>query len=1352
MKHISLLIFWLFSTAVSNANSYYVSASGDDSNDGLTINTPWQSLAKINQSSFAAGDVILLKRGDVFYGSVVVNRNDVSFDAYGTGALPIISGFTQLSSWVDAGNGIWKANVSGASSALKIILIDGVQQRKGRYPNYNDSDGGWLSYESFDGSNSSITDEQLSTSPYNWTGATLAMKAYSYVINLCPVTAHNGGTLNYNKAVGTLGIVNSPGMAGYGYFVTDDLHTLDSFGEWFLDKDTKDLYVYFGSNDPSTYNVQASNTNVLLDCGVAGYMGGTATKAYSNISISNIAFEGANSAAVNAFNGSNITVSQCTINNCYNGIFMWNITNSITIGNTITNIQNNAIQQLGLSSSSLTTIKNNTIRHVGLFEGMGDSGEGNTYGGINQDGDNAIISGNRIDSVGFNGIHWQGSNVVVESNFVNHHNMKLDDGGGIYTYAEKTKVNRIVRNNIVLNGIGNRQGRTENDARTWGIYNDGSTNNVVYLNNTVSIEDGGGLLNNSGQNIVVTGNTFFEVPVSVYVARFPNTSDNPGQLVRYNRMTQNISYPSVSNFFYWNGQLNDPVTIDIQADIQAIDTWDSNYYRNDLNASFDWYYHLTPGGTFVDPPAANFTQWQSYINGDAHSVVLSTAPHVFQYNATNNPVVYNFAGQSKKDAQGNIYNNSATIPAWGSKLLFDNGAAVSNNIPPVANAGADKSITLPVNTLTLSGSGTDADGSISSYAWAKIAGPTGGTIVSSNAASTALNSLVQGTYNFVLTVTDNKGAAAKDTVKVVVNLSTAIAITTNKAPVVNAGTDKTVTLPANTVTLTGTATDADGAVSSYLWTKISGPAGGTIATANAPTTSVSNLVQGTYNYELVVTDNKGAKSKDSLKIVVSTSSINRAPVANAGADKAITLPVNTVTLKGSGTDADGTIASYAWPTISVPACITIATSNASSTVLNNLVKGVYNFALIVTDNKGAASKDSVKVIVNAAAVSTPVANKAPVANAGGDKTITLPVNTVTLKGGGTDADGTIASYAWTKISGPAGVTIATSNASSTVLNNLVKGVYNFALIVTDNKGALAKDSVKVTVNAAAVSTPVANKAPVANAGGDKTITLPVNSVTLTGSATDADGTISSYEWVKISGATGGTIGTANTSTTAITSLSKGIYKYALIVKDNNGFTGRDTVQITVNAALQHTLSANAGANKTITLPIDSVTLVASVAVVNAIVTSYSWGQIEGPSATIADGNAAISLVKNLSKGDYTFELTVKDNAGGIAKDTISITVLEDPFLHRGSSLNVYPNPVKNIANLDIKTAAKDGTKIMVSVINSSGNLMSRKQFVSAGNNPVLKLDMSDLLDGFYIVNVVIENEQPLNAKVIKAGR
>ena len=66
----------------------------------------------------------------------------------------------------------------------------------------------------------------------------------------------------------------------------------------------------------------------------------------------------------------------------------------------------------------------------------------------------------------------------------------------------------------------------------------------------------------------------------------------------------------------------------------------------------------------------------------------------------------------------------------------------------------------------------------------------------------------------------------------------------------------------------------------------------------------------------------------------------------------------------------------------------------------------------VTDNKGATGLDTVQVTVNAA-------NIAPTANAGIDQSIKLPTSTVTLSGSGTDPDGTISAYRWTKISGPA---------------------------------------------------------------------------------------------------------------------------------------------------------------------------------------------------------------------------------------------------------------------------------------------------------------------------------------------
>src|SRR5690606_22268144 len=92
-------------------------------------------------------------------------------------------------------------------------------------------------------------------------------------------------------------------------------------------------------------------------------------------------------------------------------------------------------------------------------------------------------------------------------------------------------------------------------------------------------------------------------------------------------------------------------------------------------------------------------------------------------------------------------------------------------------------------------------------------------------------------------------------------------------------------------------------------------------------------------------------------------------------------------------------------------------------------------------------------------------NKAPIANAGSDKTITLPTNGISITGTGTDTDGTIAAYQWTKVSGPS-VTISDANKATVKLTNLVEGNYTFKLTVTDNNGASAYDEVKIVVNKA----------------------------------------------------------------------------------------------------------------------------------------------------------------------------------------------------------------------------------------------------------------------------------------------
>lgn len=94
----------------------------------------------------------------------------------------------------------------------------------------------------------------------------------------------------------------------------------------------------------------------------------------------------------------------------------------------------------------------------------------------------------------------------------------------------------------------------------------------------------------------------------------------------------------------------------------------------------------------------------------------------------------------------------------------------ATNLAPIANAGADITLTLPTNITTLNGSASrDADGSIRAYRWMKISGPSQYTIANATAATTGLSNLVQGIYVFQLQVTDSEGEVHTDNVVVTVN-------------------------------------------------------------------------------------------------------------------------------------------------------------------------------------------------------------------------------------------------------------------------------------------------------------------------------------------------------------------------------------------------------------------------------------------------------------------------------------------------------------------------------------------------------------------------------------------------------
>lgn len=90
------LLFMLTSTTISSAEIYYVdSKKGNDSNNGTSISSAWNSIAKVNSRNFKPGDNICFSRGSEWIGELKINSSGtmsrpIIFTSYGKSAKPVI--------------------------------------------------------------------------------------------------------------------------------------------------------------------------------------------------------------------------------------------------------------------------------------------------------------------------------------------------------------------------------------------------------------------------------------------------------------------------------------------------------------------------------------------------------------------------------------------------------------------------------------------------------------------------------------------------------------------------------------------------------------------------------------------------------------------------------------------------------------------------------------------------------------------------------------------------------------------------------------------------------------------------------------------------------------------------------------------------------------------------------------------------------------------------------------------------------------------------------------------------------------------------------------------------------------
>lgn len=117
------------------------------------------------------------------------------------------------------------------------------------------------------------------------------------------------------------------------------------------------------------------------------------------------------------------------------------------------------------------------------------------------------------------------------------------------------------------------------------------------------------------------------------------------------------------------------------------------------------------------------------------------------------------------------------------------------------------------------------------------------------------------------------------------------------------------------------------------------------------------------------------------------------------------------------------------------------------------------------------------VVIVPKGTTQPPVNQLPIARAGNDITITLPVNSTKLDGSASsDPEGQPLKYFWRKANGPPCTLTDTTKPIASV-SNMVEGVYEFELRAVDPLNAFTADRIIVTVKKEVVTPPVGSIIP-----------------------------------------------------------------------------------------------------------------------------------------------------------------------------------------------------------------------------------------------------------------------------------
>ena len=634
-------LLFIFISTFANGTNYYISNSGNDSNDGRSPDRAWKTFKIIKSKThlFNGGDSILLRRGDVFKGGVT-NFTDWSgeenkyiyFGAYGSGNMPVISGLETLSGWQLHAPGIYKTPAN-CKPWVNLLIIDGEMQTVGRYPNE-----GWLRHES--STVNSITDNDLSTS-VNWIGSEIVIKNNNWTISRNPVTGQVNKTINFNNTTGNKYV---PRIGeDYGFFFQRKLETLDRFGEWYYDG--TNMFVYFGNSNPNNHTVKTSVVDTLFHSYVSGFF-----------QFENLKFEGSNIVSMELF-----AFEPCNVVNCD---FEFAGTDALRIHgytyaasrklwsnvsqNRISEIQGTPIFIGRVGDFYHAKVDNNYVQNTGLKAGMGPID--GTFTGIYNRCINGITEFNTVINSGYNGISIHRDTAIARYNYISNANQLITDGAGIYTWQQDNdttaKQKAYIYNNIIIGGGAN------------GIYSDDNSNGVEIYNNTAAyLTDGFGIYNNNPRknkwhNNVLVDNLDYGIGIHVI-----STTIKP-----YGNSSKQNIIVSENNCF--------PMYIydDFDSKVLKFGTTDSNYYISRTSSVTDFKVRTNNPWKITN---YSFENWKA-LNYDKNSAWMKYDDNdiFFSYNISKVNKWVTLPFKEMKDVKGTVYRDSLLLSPFSSVVLL----------------------------------------------------------------------------------------------------------------------------------------------------------------------------------------------------------------------------------------------------------------------------------------------------------------------------------------------------------------------------------------------------------------------------------------------------------------------------------------------------------------------------------------------------------------------------------------------------------------------------------------------------------------------------------------------------------